>query len=77
MNGHGELGQGNTVNIDSGCDLSGVPAIDLGTDFVITAIGCGSQNTCALGENPDDIKCFGKNYQGEVKEGPTALVHVQ
>lgn len=54
--------QGNTVNIVDGCDLSSIPAIDLGTGFVLTGIGCGAQSTCALGENPEDIKVFGSKH---------------
>eukprot|EP00798_Chlamydomonas_sp_ICE-L_P017434 gene17434-23737_t len=52
-------------------DDIGPSAVDLGTGHTATAISAGYHHTCALLDN-GDIKCWGKNEDGQLGLGDTA-----
>ncbi len=73
-NDDGELGLGDTATRGDGPGEMGdsLPAVDLGADRTATAITAGNEpHTCALLDN-GQVKCWGRNYYGELGLGDTA-----
>ena len=71
LNTDGQLGQGDTIySIGSSTNTMGdnLTNIDLGTDFNVTEIRCGSAHVCALSIDAT-IKCFGLNIEGQLGLG--------
>jgi len=64
-NGDGELGIGSTVSYS-------LPnaTVDLGQNFTVIAIACGTYHNCAL-SSTHSIKCWGKNSNGQLGYGDT------
>ena len=66
-NGYGQLGQGDTNNRGDGDGEIGdaLNIINLGSNFSIDHLSCGSAHTCVLSTN-NTIKCFGWNEYGQL-----------
>ena len=73
-NNLGQLGLGDTrprgITITELGD--NLPFVDLGANFEVDYVGCGSEYTCALSTN-GLIKCFGNNEFGQLGLGFTGL----
>jgi len=69
-NSMGQLGSGHPANIgDRPATLgAAMVPVDLGADFVATAISAGANHTCALSEQ-GAVKCFGANDAGQLGIG--------
>jgi len=71
-NTFGELGVGDTVPRGDAPNQMGdnLPAVDLGTGRVATAIGAGDYSACALLDDAS-VKCWGFNDEGQLGLGDT------
>jgi hypothetical protein len=74
-NGTGQLGYGHNNNLGDGSDEMGdnLPVVDLGTGRTATAIGTGSQHTCAILDNAS-VKCWGNGSNGQMGSGNTDVI---
>ena len=63
-NDYGQLGQGNTVDVD---DPSGLSAISLGSNA--QSVDAGVNSVCAVVSNA--VKCWGRNTEGQLGLGDT------
>jgi len=68
----GQLGQGDQNNRGDGPDEMGdhLLPIDLGASRTASALGAGSDFTCAILDN-GSVKCWGDNYYGQLGQGNT------
>ena len=75
LNSIGQLGYGNTNDLGDGSDEMGdnLPVVDLGTGRTATAIGAGSQHTCAILDNAS-VKCWGNGGNGQMGSGNTDVI---
>lgn len=72
QNNFGMLGQGSIVTLGDGSgEISGLPAIDLGTGRTATSIGVGTSHACAVLDN-GTLKCWGRNTSGQLGQDSTA-----
>jgi alpha-tubulin suppressor-like RCC1 family protein len=76
-NDHGQLGNGTTIDINAvsgnGGDIN-LPAmtpINLGATRSAIGVAAGNDHTCALLDD-HSIKCWGKNYDGQLGNGNNA-----
>ena len=69
-NTFGQLGQGDKITRGAGAGTMGdnLSVIDLGTDFNVNDIRCGTVHVCAL-SSTHAIKCWGDNFYGELGLG--------
>ena len=75
-NGHGELGQGDTVRHGSGSSgaksVMDLPSINLGSDRVAQIVSAGDHHTCVVLDD-QSAKCFGNNDKGQLGQNDTIL----
>ncbi len=73
LNNLGQLGLGDTAWRGDGANEMGdnLPAVNLGTGRIATAITAGEASTCALLDN-STVKCWGYNGSGQLGLGDTA-----
>ena len=61
----GQLGQAASVAVGDDEAVSGVTAVDFGTDDTVKAVAAGSEHTCAILVN-DELVCWGANGSGQL-----------
>eukprot|EP00484_Ammonia_sp_Unknown_P008540 CAMPEP_0197073906 /NCGR_PEP_ID=MMETSP1384-20130603/210841_1 /TAXON_ID=29189 /ORGANISM="Ammonia sp." /LENGTH=682 /DNA_ID=CAMNT_0042512747 /DNA_START=966 /DNA_END=3013 /DNA_ORIENTATION=- len=71
-NGNGQLGIESRDDIGDAAGEMGenLQAVDLGTNFIVIAIACGYEHSCAL-SSVRSIKCWGINTSGQLGYGDT------
>ena len=67
----GQLGQGTSVAMGDDEEVSGLAAVDFGSDDTVKAVAAGHEHTCALLTN-DELVCWGANASGQL--GRNSLV---
>jgi len=72
FNGYGKLGVGDhdARGDDTGEMGDNLEAVDLGSNFAVSSIQCGSSSNCVLSED-NEIKCWGYNSFGTLGLGDT------
>ncbi|MDA8568056.1 putative Ig domain-containing protein [Euryarchaeota archaeon] len=73
-NNYGELGIGGTTGY--GGQYTTPQAVDLGTGRTAVSVSLGQYHTCALLDD-GSLKCWGRNYYGELGIGGTTAYNVQ
>ena len=61
----GQLGQSAAVAVGDDEEVSGVVAVDFGSDDTVKAVAAGHEHTCALLAN-DELVCWGANASGQL-----------